>query len=71
MAVAEPLSLRWAQGEVFKADERFRVLVAGRRFLFPYSFIIPDNSYITRAYALFVTKLNKGGSVAKKFLFLA
>ena len=32
MAVAEPLSLRWAQGEVFKADERFRVLVAGRRF---------------------------------------
>ena len=31
-AVAEPLSLRWAQGEVFKADERFRVLVAGRRF---------------------------------------
>ena len=32
MAVAEGLSLRWAQGEVFKADERFRVLVAGRRF---------------------------------------
>lgn len=32
MAVAEPLSLRWAQGEVFKAEERFRVLVAGRRF---------------------------------------
>ena len=32
MAVAEALSLRWAQGEVFKADERFRVLVAGRRF---------------------------------------
>jgi len=32
MGIAEPLSLRWAQGEVFKADERFRVLVAGRRF---------------------------------------
>jgi len=32
MAVAEPLSLRWAQGEVFSAKERFRVLVAGRRF---------------------------------------
>jgi len=32
MAVAEALNLRWAQGEVFKADERFRVLVAGRRF---------------------------------------
>ena len=29
---AEPLSLRWAQGEVFKNDKRFRVLVAGRRF---------------------------------------
>ena len=29
---AENLSLRWAQGEVFNAKERFRVLVAGRRF---------------------------------------
>ena len=27
-----PLSLRWAQGEVFKNTSRFRVLVAGRRF---------------------------------------
>ena len=27
-----PLSLRWAQGEVFKSESRFRVLVAGRRF---------------------------------------
>ena len=32
MAVAEPLTLRWAQGQVFNAEERFRVLVAGRRF---------------------------------------
>jgi hypothetical protein len=29
---AENLSLRWAQGEVFNAKNRFRVLVAGRRF---------------------------------------
>ena len=29
---AEKLSLRWAQGEVFNAEQRFRVLVAGRRF---------------------------------------
>ena len=29
---AENLSLRWAQGEVFNAEQRFRVLVAGRRF---------------------------------------
>ena len=29
---AENLTLRWAQGEVFNAEERFRVLVAGRRF---------------------------------------
>ena len=29
---AENLTLRWAQGEVFNATERFRVLVAGRRF---------------------------------------
>jgi len=28
----EKLSLRWAQGEVFNAKQRFRVLVAGRRF---------------------------------------
>ena len=28
----EKLSLRWAQGEVFNAKNRFRVLVAGRRF---------------------------------------
>ena len=28
----ENLSLRWAQGEVFNAEQRFRVLVAGRRF---------------------------------------
>ena len=27
-----PLSLRWAQGEVFNSESRFRVLVAGRRF---------------------------------------
>jgi len=33
MAVkAKPLSLRWAQGEVFNSEKRFRVLVAGRRF---------------------------------------
>ena len=33
MAVkTQPLSLRWAQGEVFNSDKRFRVLVAGRRF---------------------------------------
>ena len=29
---AEPLTLRWAQGEVFNDENRFRVLVAGRRF---------------------------------------
>jgi len=29
---APPLSLRWAQGQVFTSDRRFRVLVAGRRF---------------------------------------
>ena len=29
---AEPVSLRWAQGQVFSSDKRFRVLVAGRRF---------------------------------------
>ena len=29
---AEPLTLRWAQGEVFNNESRFRVLVAGRRF---------------------------------------
>jgi len=28
----EPLTLRWAQGEVFNNTNRFRVLVAGRRF---------------------------------------
>ena len=33
MAVkTQPLSLRWAQGEVFNNEKRFRVLVAGRRF---------------------------------------
>ncbi len=33
MAVkTKPLSLRWAQGEVFNSKKRFRVLVAGRRF---------------------------------------
>ena len=32
----------------------------------PYSFIIADNSYITRANPLFVTKLNIGGGVVKK-----
>ena len=26
------INLRWAQGEVFNCDKRFRVLVAGRRF---------------------------------------
>ena len=31
-ATKENLSLRWAQGEVFNSDKRFRVLVAGRRF---------------------------------------
>ena len=30
--IAEPLTLRWAQGEVFHSEKRFRVLVAGRRF---------------------------------------
>ena len=29
---AEPLTLRWEQGEVFNNKNRFRVLVAGRRF---------------------------------------
>ena len=61
MAVAEALNLRWAQGEVFKADERFRVLVAGRRFLFPYSYIIPDILADICIRAIFVTKLNIGG----------
>ena len=28
----EEISLRYAQGEVFNCDKRFRVLVAGRRF---------------------------------------
>jgi hypothetical protein len=28
----KPLTLKWAQGEVFHNDKRFRVLVAGRRF---------------------------------------
>ena len=32
MPVAEELSLRYAQGEVFNCRKRFRVLVAGRRF---------------------------------------
>ena len=70
MAVAEALSLRWAQGEVFKADERFRVLVAGRRFLFPYSYIIPEISYNIRANPLFVTKLYIGGELQKKIFYL-
>ncbi len=29
---SQELNLRWAQGEVFNSDKRFRVLVAGRRF---------------------------------------
>ena len=29
---ADKLTLRWAQGEVFYCEKRFRVLVAGRRF---------------------------------------
>ena len=29
---ANDISLRYAQGEVFNSDKRFRVLVAGRRF---------------------------------------
>ena len=29
---APEINLRWAQGEVFNSDKRFRVLVAGRRF---------------------------------------
>ena len=29
---APEINLRWAQGEVFNNDKRFRVLVAGRRF---------------------------------------
>ena len=29
---ADPLTLRWAQGQVFNDRRRFRVLVAGRRF---------------------------------------
>ena len=29
---AQDINLRWAQGEVFNSDRRFRVLVAGRRF---------------------------------------
>ena len=33
MAVkTEPISLRWAQGQVYSSEKRFRVLVAGRRF---------------------------------------
>ena len=28
----QELGLRWAQGEVFSSNKRFRVLVAGRRF---------------------------------------
>ena len=32
MVAATDLSLRYAQGEVFSSDARFRVLVAGRRF---------------------------------------
>ena len=32
VAAAEPLTLRKAQGAVFKSRDRFRVLVAGRRF---------------------------------------
>ena len=29
---AQPIDLRWAQGQVFECRKRFRVLVAGRRF---------------------------------------
>ena len=33
MAVkTEPINLRWAQGQVYSSEKRFRVLVAGRRF---------------------------------------
>ena len=33
MAVkTEPISLRWAQGQIYSSEKRFRVLVAGRRF---------------------------------------
>ena len=32
VTTADPLTLRWAQGEVFNNTSRFRVLVAGRRF---------------------------------------
>ena len=32
LKTADPLTLRRAQGEVFKDKHRFRVLVAGRRF---------------------------------------
>ena len=28
----EPINLRWAQGQVYSSEKRFRVLVAGRRF---------------------------------------
>ncbi len=28
---AEPINLRWAQGQVYSSEKRFRVLVAGRR----------------------------------------
>ena len=28
----EPINLRWAQGQVYSSENRFRVLVAGRRF---------------------------------------
>ena len=29
---APEINLRWAQGQVFNNEKRFRVLVAGRRF---------------------------------------
>ena len=33
MAVkTEPINLRWAQGQIYSSEKRFRVLVAGRRF---------------------------------------
>ena len=32
LKTAEPINLRWAQGQIFNCRKRFRVLVAGRRF---------------------------------------
>ena len=43
MAGTADLSLRFAQGEVFNARDRFRVLVAGRRF--GKSYLSPVSNY--------------------------